>query len=411
VSFKTIGCRLNQAETARMAAQFTAAGYKVVPFPEQCDVCVIHTCTVTSRADKDGVRLARVAKRSNPNMVVVVAGCSAEVSPERVKKESLADFVVGQRDKFNLPDILSRGPAQSRPKPAARAATCVPIFTNTRALVKVQDGCDFHCAYCIVPTARGEPSSRSFPEIVDEVEALADRGYVEVVLTGANLGRYESGGKTLPDLIARVEKLPGILRIRLSSIEISTVERDLIDYMAGSAKLCRCLHLPLQSGDDRILASMGRKYDTARFRSTVDYALSRIPLLGLGTDIIVGFPGEDENSFQQTVRLVDEIQFSNVHAFSYSKRPGTRAAKMSGQVSKKEKKRRVQEIIGLAEKKRIAFADRFIGRQVSVLIESGADHTAGWTSEYVAARLESRSCKRNEVVTFVPHLNDGGILI
>jgi threonylcarbamoyladenosine tRNA methylthiotransferase MtaB len=331
VAFKTIGCRLNQAETARMAAQFMAAGYKVVQFHEQCDVCVIHTCAVTAKADKDGVRIARVMKRSNPDTVVVLAGCSAEVAPDRLKKESLADIVVGQQDKFNLPAILTRSQAKS---PAWSTASCVPVFTNTRALVKVQDGCDFRCAYCIVPAARGEPSSRSFPEIVAEVEALADNGYVEVVLTGANLGCYDSGGKKLPDLIARVEKIPGILRIRLSSIEISTVERALIDYMAGSAKLCRCLHLPLQSGDDGILASMGRRYDTARFRSTVDYALSRIPLLGLGTDIIVGFPGEDENSFQQTIRLVDEIQFSNVHAFSYSKRPRTRAANMSGQVSK-----------------------------------------------------------------------------
>jgi threonylcarbamoyladenosine tRNA methylthiotransferase MtaB len=404
ISFKTIGCRLNQAETAQMVGGLELAGHHMVPFGEPADVCVVHTCAVTSKADQDCVRIARVLKKSFPDMFVVLAGCGVEVDAQRLKKESGADLVLGQKEKFNLPALLS-GAGGERKTPNDSSAQNLPSFETTRALIKVQDGCDFCCAYCIVPLARGKPKSRAAQEIVDEVKALADAGYLEVVLTGANLGCYKDGSHGLVDLIAKVEAVDGIARIRLSSIELSTVERDLVDYMAASRKLCHHIHLPLQSGDDRVLASMGRRYTVMQYREFVEYAIGKLPFLGIGTDILVGFPTEDESAFQNTVSVAQELPFSNLHVFAYSKRDGTRAGTIPHQVPQTEKHRRSRSLMKLGDEKKTAFAKKFIGKEVSVLVEKGRmtrGSGRGWTSEYVQASVSIPGLRANRIVTFIP---------
>ena len=397
VSFKTIGCRLNQAETAAIASRFKETGYEIVDWGSPCDVAVIHTCTITNNAERTCVRLARTMKK-NGVPIVILAGCAIEDAGERLQSESGVDIIANQKDKFRLPEILNSRSALPAP------CSPTPLFTSTRALVKVQDGCNFRCAYCIVPSVRGKPASRPLSTVVDEIKALADAGYKEVVLTGANLGCYRDGKNTLIDLLKSVEKTELIKRIRISSIESSTVEREIINYMAGSQKLCRFLHLPLQSGDDDILARMGRRYTSTEYRKTVEYAADRIPGIGIGTDIIIGLPGEDKKAFQNSYELVKSLPFSNLHVFSYSKRKGTRAADMKGQILKSEKKERTASMIELGNEKRSAFARNLIGKPVSVLIERFDENGAGrgWTEAYIDTRINHDNLQINQIVDFVP---------
>jgi len=450
VAFKTVGCRLNQAETARMAAGFEAAGYAVVPYGSDCDVCVIHTCTITGRAEQKCLMFARAARRRPNPPVVVLAGCAVDVAGAALKDRCGADLLAGRDAKFDIPSLLrqetgvgcqvsgvrgrvssvecrvSEGVHESAQPPTSgirhpasgvrQPGSCLltpdsfllPRFDTTRALVKVQDGCDFRCAYCIVPAARGAPRSRPLAEVVDEVRRLADAGYREVTLTGANLGCYEDGTRRLVDLIASIERLPAIERIRLSSIESSTTERAIIDCMASSAKLCRYLHVPLQSGDDRVLQAMGRRYTARQYRDTVAYALERVPLVGLGTDVLVGLPGEDEPAFANTVAIVNDLPFSNLHIFPYSRRPGTRAAGMAGQVSGAARKERCSRLSEIGRRKRAEFAARFLGRPVAVLIENVTCQGTGtgWTSERLEGRVTGNGLRANQIVAFTPrHLN------
>jgi threonylcarbamoyladenosine tRNA methylthiotransferase MtaB len=302
------------------------------------------------------------------------------------------DLIVGQTEKFSIPEMLNRLHPDRFPAPNDQCPTLlIPQFETKRALIKVQDGCDFHCAYCIVPTARGNPVSRPLAQIHAEVERVVENGFNEIILTGANLGRYNDGDAQLVELIKSLEWLPSLKRIRLSSIELTTAEKNIIDHMADSPKLCHFLHIPLQSGDDGILASMGRRYQAGLYRNTIDYALKRVPDLGLGTDLIVGFPGEDDGAFNNTVDLVRSLPFSNLHVFPYSRRIGTRADEMTNQIPDITKKERLKALTMLGESKRQLFAESFIGKTVEVLIERVDEHGIGhgWTGQYLQARLTS----------------------
>jgi len=439
VAFKTIGCRLNQAETSELAALFAAQGFHVVPFGEACDICVIHTCAVTHKAVTDSARAARLARTRCGNPLVVIAGCAVEICGPPLVARTRADLAVGQAAKYTLPNILQRRekcfpPGTILPAPAVApqppscddsalaywptadfpaAAGMFTKFCTTRPMLKVQDGCDFGCTYCIVPRARGPSRSRPLRQITGQARALTAAGYREIVLTGANLGTYRDGKARLPELLAALESIQGLERIRLSSIECSTTEREVIDYMASSSKLCPALHIPMQSGDDRVLRSMGRRYTSEDFRRLVAHAVEKVPFLGLGTDILVGFPGEDDAAFAATVNMVNDLPFNNLHVFAYSKRPGTPAAVMTRQVPETIKRDRVAELIKIAQRKREQFACRFVRREVSVLIEEvspGGDEGFGWTREKVRARVRQPGLQVNQIVNFVPRSCDQGIL-
>lgn len=409
VSFKTVGCRLNRAETAALAALMQAHGWQTVPFGEACELTVIHTCAVTAKAEQTCSRFARLAKRINPDAVVILAGCAAQINGAELLKRTGADIAAGRDDKWRLPALIAhKFPGTGMvtgPNP-------LPVFDTRRATIRAQDGCDFSCAYCVVPSARGASRSRSIAEIKEETRRLADLGYAEFVLSGANLGCYSDGSRGLVDLLEEMERLPGVARIRISSIEFSTVERAIVEYMASSRKLCRFLHVPLQSGDNRILAAMKRRYKAEAFRRFADFAAERVPMLGLGTDVIVGFPGEDDEAFRNTMETVSALPFSNVHVFPYSRRPGTVAATMTPAVPRLEITRRTKELITLALKKRSDFASRFPGRRVSVLIETLRGRTgSGWTSEYLECRVDGDGVRQNTIVDAMVLRAEGSRLI
>ncbi len=388
LAFKTLGCRLNQAETAQMTASFEARGFTLVPHGDPCDVCVIHGCAVTRLAERQSLREVRAAKRLPGHPFVVLAGCPAEMKDHAGLQDAGADLVVGQAGKARLAERVSH--ALGLDVPGEIREPRLPHFEGHRAWLKVQDGCDFRCAYCIVPDLRGPPVSRPMTEILREAEGLIEAGFPELVLTGANLGLWQESGKTLPHLIERLAGLPGLGRIRLSSIEVSTVEREVIVCMAECPKVCAFLHLPLQSGDDRILAAMGRRYTAAQYRAIVEQAVARIPRLGLGTDVITGFPGEDDAAFAATLALLEALPFSNIHPFPFSPRPGTRAAALPGAVPVAVRKARVAALLALKSRHRAAFAQSFVGQEVEVLIEGkkGDSCAIGWTREYLEARVD-----------------------
>ena len=413
VSVKTIGCRLNQAESARIMASFRAAGYEAVVPDAPADVCVVHTCAVTANAERKCMQFARSVKRHAPRSFLVLAGCAVETSSGKLAAGTGADLVAGQADKFRLPELIAASTNLSFRVPFPPSIVAAhPFFRTTRALVKVQDGCDFSCSYCIVPRARGNPVSRPIGEIVAEAQALAEDGYKEVVLTGANLGCYRDGRARITEVVGAVEAITGIKRIRLSSIEVSTAERQVVEYMSHSDKLCRYLHIPLQSGSDSVLCAMGRRYTFDEYRGFVEFAVERVPGLGLGTDIIVGFPGENERDFEQTANAVRRLPFSNLHVFPYSRRDGTRAAHMKAQVPEPAKKARAEVLAELGEQKHRDFAESLIGKRVSVLVEEFSDdgHATGWTGEYVRARMPGSGTCRNDIVEFVPDAFSAGML-
>jgi threonylcarbamoyladenosine tRNA methylthiotransferase MtaB len=411
VFIKTLGCRLNQAESSRIAASFRAAGVIPVSRDEDADIGVIHTCTITHEAERSCAQAARRLRRRGVR-IVVLAGCAVEHDGERLKAATGADVAVGQDDKFRIPELLAEHELLvGMSPPDVGESPLVPTFSSTRALVKVQDGCDFRCAYCIVPSTRGAPVSRSSAEILEEVRALARVGHREFVLTGANLGCYRDGKIGLIELLKAIESEPDVARVRIGSIEMTTSEQALIDHMQTSTKLCRFLHVPLQSGDDRILKAMGRRYDAATYRQCLETAAAAIPGVGLGTDIIVGFPGEDDRAFANTLSLVEELPLSNLHVFAYSKRQGTRAAAMDDQVDERVKKERSLQLIACGKRKREAFARSWIGRSVDVLIERIDDGVArGWTDHYLDVRIHDASLRVNDLATVVPDACEGDVL-
>ena len=387
-----MGCRLNAAEGARIRGALEAAGWEVresgAP-PSGADAFVLHTCAVTATAQAEALRRLRAARRAGVPRIVV-SGCAANVASEAELRSAGAT------------DVVARGaPAAPDGLPALVEAAlrgAVPperlSFGSTRAPVKIPDGCSFRCAYCIVPDARGAPRSRPAAEVLAECAALVARGYRELVLTGVNVACWREGDRSFADLVRAVAEIPGLARVRMSSVEPHTTEAEVVELMAApGSKLCHTLHYPLQSGSDRVLRAMRRRYTVAEYRAAVERALARVPRLGLGADVIAGFPGETAADFEETARLVRDYPFSNLHVFPYSERPGTPAATMPGAVPVRVRRERARALAALGEEKRAAFAASFAGADAEVLVERvGADGTAeGWTSEYLRARIPGRS--------------------
>ena len=401
ISFKTFGCRLNQAETARFERDFLAAGWQVVPYPAAADAVVIHGCAVTRIAERECLRLARGMKRratrmEQPEPYVVLVGCVVEADATRLRVAGV-DLLVPRQDKERLAEIVAARLESMASLQDDRGRICLTDPTcltdsacrYARALLKVQDGCDFRCAYCIVPHTRGAPVSRPWQVVLDEAWALARAGFQELVIAGCNVACYRDNRRGLAELLAAIAALDEVRRVRLSSIEPATCEREVIDLMATCHKLCRYLHLPLQSGDAGVLAAMRRRYTPEQYTATVRHAVARIPDLGLGSDVIVGFPGESAEAFANTLRLIADLPFSNLHVFPFSERPGTPAATFGHGVPMPVRKARATVLIRLRGEKRQVFAATFVGRPVEVLIErrskDGCGH--GWSGQYLDCRV------------------------
>lgn len=405
IAFHTLGCKVNQVETEALIEDFASRGYELVDFADTADIYIINSCTVTHVSDRKSRAMLRRAVRRNPDALVVATGCVAQVDAEQLAAIEGVNLVVGNRDKENLvaiiEDYLKRGstsqeilvnPITREDKP--RKVMYSYHHQRTRAFVKIQDGCQSFCSYCIVPMARGPIRSKSPDIVLQEIDQLVQLGYREIVLGGIHTGCY---GVDLPDwtlnrlLNAILDQVEGQYRIRLSSIEPLELDEKLLTVMASDRRMCRHLHIPLQSGSNVILKAMGRRYDRDYYRQLINTAAASIPGMAFTADVMVGFPGESEQDFQDTFDLLAELPMSDLHVFKYSIRKGTRAAQMSPQVSEPEKNNRSEKILELARNKKLDFAKQFIGQRFNLLVEekSGKDRYIGMTDNYLEVAVQS----------------------
>jgi threonylcarbamoyladenosine tRNA methylthiotransferase MtaB len=385
-SFHTLGCRLNQTETAILSGTFREKGYSIVEWGQPSDLVVINTCSVTGQGEARCRNVIRQALRRSPDAFVVVVGCYAQVGLEALRRIPGVDMLVGTEYKLKFPDYIDQ--PRKLPEPVVLHSNLINRtdfeiegtgdYRTTRANLKIQDGCDFFCSFCIIPFTRGRERSRKLADIIREARELVVRGHREIVLTGVNIGRYQNNGHGFLSLVQRLEEIDDLRRIRITSIEPTTIEPDLVDHMAGSQRLCSYLHVPIQSGDDSVLKGMNRCYDTGEYRDFLEGVARKIPDAGLGTDVIVGFPGESDAAFERTMKLLDELPLDYFHVFSYSGRYGARATRLNDQVNPEVIKERSKRLRDLSRAKRRAFASQYLGRKVEVLFEQ-KDETGLWT--------------------------------
>jgi len=421
VSFATLGCRVNQWDTDALATLFRRSGYQVVPFGQPAEVCVINTCAVTGESVRQSRQLARRARRLLPGAVVALVGCYPEAEREEAEALPEVDVILGTRERRALlpaveealrrrkeaPRLLSPGsPRRTRRGEPFEDLPREEVSGRTRAVIKVQEGCDEFCSYCIVPLARGGERSRPVESIVREAEELSRRGHREVVLAGTHLsayGRDLGRGPGLAQLLLELEKVEGVERIRLSSLEPSALEEDFFQLLPRLRKLCPHFHLPLQSGSDRILGLMRRRYSTERFRNIIHRLRETFPHAGVSTDVIAGFPGEDEDDHRRTMEFCREMEFSHLHVFPFSPRRRTLAARLPRRVPEETKKRRVRELLELGAELSRSFRQKHVGRTVSVLVEGERE---GWleglSAEGLRVHFRNRGTEGTETKTVKP---------
>ena len=381
----TFGCKVNQYETSCILNDFIEAEYKVVNFNQKADVYVINSCTVTNRTDyksRNAVRKALQQKANNPKVKIVVTGCYSQRNRETIIELGPVDLIADNNEKSKIFKYIEKAnlPSFDNLPVLNNKAEFDEIFTNSiqdhsRAFIKVQDGCDYYCAYCAIPYARGSSRSRKKENVLKQIEVLTKRGYWEFVLGGINLGLYghEKYEKYfLADLLYDIEKIEGVQLIRLSSIEPQLFTDDLLMYFRNSTKICPHFHIPLQAGCDELLKSMGRKYTTSDFDAIIKKIKDIFPFVAIGIDVIVGLPGETEELFQKTLLFLTKLDYTYLHVFSYSRRPGTKAAEMTGQVHGNEMKKRSNILTRLSKEKTQDYIDRIISNKVELsgVIES-----------------------------------------
>jgi threonylcarbamoyladenosine tRNA methylthiotransferase MtaB len=406
-SLQTLGCRLNQAETAIIAKSLTERGFEIVEPSATADLTVINTCTVTEQADAKCRQAVRRALRRNPNAYVAVVGCYSQMAVGVISEIEGVDLVVGNEHKLRVVDYLNGLQKQSPPQIVHSDKLPLEEFVidtvglydqSTRANLKLQDGCNFFCSFCIIPTARGRSRSRKLANLLDEARQLAAAGHQEIVLTGVNIGTYKSEGKRLLAVIREMEKIKELRRIRISSIEPTTIHPDLVRYMADSEKLCRHLHIPLQSGDDTILKAMKRRHTTAQFGKFIEWIARTVPDVGLGADIMVGFPGEGDEEFKSSKRFIADLPLAYFHVFSYSDRVGAKAEQLPDKVDPQTKKLRTRVMIEMGQRKQHAFYERHLGRTIEVLFENQENgYWLGFADNYIRVQAKSDDDLHNQL--------------
>jgi threonylcarbamoyladenosine tRNA methylthiotransferase MtaB len=389
IAVATLGCKVNQFESEALMSTLEQRRYGLVPFGEAADITIINTCTVTHRADFQSRQMVRRAFRSNPNSLIIVTGCYSQVEPEALAGIEGVKYLLGNREKGQIPELLPL--MQKGELPRIQVAdiheetlfsdTPLPSFHyHTRAFLKIQDGCDARCSYCIVPLARGRGRSLPPERVLEHLKVLKERGFKEVVLTGIHMGSYGldlSPPFSLEKLLRRIEEEETSHRIRLSSIEPLDFSEDLIAFLSQSIKGCPHLHIPIQSGDDEILKRMNRNYDRSLLSDLIQKLHQRIPKLSIGADVIVGFPGETEEKFKQTYELIESLPLSYLHIFPFSKRKGTLASQFPQQVDERKIKKRAEEMRELGKQKRQAFYRQFLHQELNVLVEDRREKESG----------------------------------
>lgn len=389
-AFYTLGCKVNQYETEKIIKSFEQNDFRIVDFSEEADVYVVNTCTVTALSDRKSRQIIRRAVKQNPRALVVVTGCYAEISPNEISLIDGVDLVIGNKEKDSIIERVSvfLGLNNEKIKNSHGNNLRMTQKYHTRALIKIQDGCDQFCTFCKVPYARSVLASRNPTDILNEAGLLAEEGVKEIVLTGIHLGRYGVDLKesaNLFKLLNFIIEIEGIERIRLSSIEIKEISDDLISLISSSDKICRHLHISLQSGDNHVLKMMGRNYTKEEYLSIVRKIKNKTHDFAITTDVIAGFPGESEENFKETLKVVEEIAFSKIHVFKFSSREGTAAADFPNQIASKIKNERSERLLALGEKLRIRFMEKFLDKELNVLVEKRVDNSlfTGFSDNYI----------------------------
>lgn len=409
VAFYTLGCKLNYSETSSISRMFEDKGYAKVDFTDQPDIFIINTCSVTENADKKCKKIVKEAKKISPDSFVTIIGCYAQLKPKEISEIPGVDAVLGAAEKFRLfeylDDFTKGGVYASEIKEASTYNASYSIADRTRTFLKVQDGCNYGCAFCTIPLARGKSRSDSIENIINQAKEIAQTEVKEVVLTGVNIGDFgiQEGRRKekFIDLVKALDEVEGIDRFRISSIEPNLLSNEVIEFVATSKRFVPHFHIPLQSGSDTILKKMNRRYLTDLYKSRVETIKSLMPNCCIGVDVIVGFPGETEDEFLTTYNFLNELDISYLHVFTYSERPNTKAVEMEGVVDLGERNRRSKMLRGLSEKKRRFFYESQIGNTSSVLfeedIQNGIMH--GFTENYVRVSAKYDPVLINEVKT------------
>jgi threonylcarbamoyladenosine tRNA methylthiotransferase MtaB len=409
VALESLGCKLNYAETIQIEKEFRRRGFDIVSQSASADVFVINTCTVTQSADSDCRQMVRCALRNSPNAFVVVTGCYAQGKPDEIAQIEGVDLVLGAKEKFELfnhvDDFTKNYHARIFVGPVEDAiefgaADSAINGTRTRAFLKVQDGCNYKCSYCTIPKVRGASRSPSVAFLVEQAKEIAAHEFKEIVLSGVNVGDfYDNDNHSLIDLLKELDKVTGIERIRISSIEPNLLTNEIIKFASTSSKLCKHFHVPLQSGSDYVLKRMRRRYNTSQYRDIVEHIKEIIPNAGIGADVIVGFPGETNTDFEQSYDFIESLPLTYLHVFTYSEREGTDAASSNERVDPRVRKKRSELLRMLSIKKRYEFNRHHVGRVMRVLIEEEVKNEKmfGFTSNYIRVEMDASTSRVNEV--------------
>lgn len=425
-----LGCKVNAYETEAMQQLLEEAGYEIVSFQEKADVYVINTCSVTNIADRKSRQMLHRAKKMNPDAVVVAAGCYVQAAGEELKKDAAIDVIIGNNRKKDLVPLLDEYFAGKHVEEDSlidigktreyEALHINKIADHTRAFIKIQDGCNQFCSYCIIPYTRGRVRSRKPEEIMEEIKGLVDKGYREVVLTGIHLSSYglDLDGITLLDLMVKIDKIQGLERLRLGSLEPRIVTEEFTRTLAGLRTICPHFHLSLQSGCDATLKRMNRRYTTEEYEKGCQILRKYFDRPAITTDVIVGFPQETEEEFAQTIEFLKRIHFYEMHVFKYSRRAGTRAADMPGQLTENQKGQRSDVLLKLDQEMSLEYRKSFLGEEKEVLMEEkividGTEYLVGHTREYVKAAIPWEEGKKGAMITgtMASMLNDEVFLL
>lgn len=426
VAFYTLGCKVNQYETEAMEENFESKGYKLVDYEDEADVYVINTCTVTNLSDRKSRQIIRRAKKINKNAIVAVVGCYSQVSPEEISNIKDVDVIIGTINRDKIVELCEDAKYTNQKINIVRNIKTQKDFetinidtikSKTRAYIKIQDGCNRFCSYCIIPYARGPIRSRDLEDIIKETEKLAKAGFKEIVLTGIHVASYGKDMKdiSLINVLEEVGKVKNIERIRLSSIEPTLIDEDFMKAILKIGKVCDHFHLSLQSGSDTVLKRMNRKYTTAEYENIVNIIRKYMPNAGITTDIIVGFPGETEEEFQETCEYVKKIKFSRIHVFKYSPRKGTPAAADKNQINGNIKNKRSEILIDLGEVLTKKFNAKFIDSSLLVLFEEECKGTEGFVEGYTSNYIRVKSKSSESVLGSIKDIRirdvDGDYLV
>lgn len=415
VSFYTLGCKVNLYETEVIINNFKEKGYEIVDFNDLADIVIINTCTVTNTSDKKSRNIIRQAVKNNPDAIIVVMGCYSQVRSDDIKEINGVNIIIGNTNKSKVVElveeyiktktdkILTEDIMHSQFEPMVLDS----FETKTRAFVKIQDGCNNYCSYCIIPYARGNIRSKPKEQVVEEIRCLVKNGYKEVVLTGIHTGHYgkERYDYDFSDLLNELCNIDGLLRLRISSIEITELDDKFINTLKNNKQIVDHIHIPLQSGCDKTLKEMNRKYDTTYFLNKINEIRKIRPNISITTDLIVGFPNENDDDFNSTYEFVKKVNFSKVHVFPYSRRKGTPADLMENQIPEQVKKERVRKILELSKELELNYMNNFLNKELEILVEKCEDGIIfGHAPNYIGVKTIGTDTDINKIITVKPNI-------